>query len=162
MTIYEQYQLQWMIEHGHSLHDLISELDKIQRDEDGNIASVPVSELFKRWKADSGFGSAIWACKEEWLDSECKSITKDMLRNGIKHGVIRFVIDPNMESGTVCKIEDNWFYFGGETAEDMDPEEYLKAVPQEDIINEIFDVLEDFKFENEDEYMYYLCVLREA
>ena len=161
MTNYEQYQLEWMISHGHSLYDLIKELEKVQYDEDGSIIPVPVGELFMRWETDSGFGSEIWACEEEWMESEGAAITKAMIRHGINRGLITFGVDPNLDSGTICKIGDNWFYFGGETAAEMNPEEYLKAVPQEDIINEIFDVLDDFKDKDEfvDEYMYYLDIL---
>ena len=32
MTDYERYQLEWMIEHGHSLGELISELTSLQND----------------------------------------------------------------------------------------------------------------------------------
>lgn len=70
-----------------------------------------------------------------------------------------------MGSGTVCSIGDNWFYFGGLTAEELSPEEYLKEVPKQDIVDEIFTVLEDFKkYEAEfgDEYRYYDAVLAEA
>lgn len=32
MTDYERYQLEWMIAHGHSLGELISELTSLQND----------------------------------------------------------------------------------------------------------------------------------
>lgn len=88
-------------------------------------------------------------------------ITKAMIRDGIKEHLITFEIDPNMESGTVCCIGDSWFYFGGQTAEEMNPEEFVAAVPIDDIINEIFDVLDDFRRDEElqDEYNYYDAVL---
>ena len=40
-------------------------------------------------------------------------IIKDAIRNGMRKHVISFVVDPNMEHGTVCKIGGLWFYFGG-------------------------------------------------
>ena len=49
-------------------------------------------------------------------------ITLDMVEESIRNGKIRLVTDPNMERGTVCQIGDFWFYFGGETAEEMGPE----------------------------------------
>lgn len=64
-------------------------------------------------------------------------ITKEMVRDGIHNGSIHFVKDPKMEHETVCQIGDDWFYFGGETAEGMQPEEYLRAVPSEDIVSEV-------------------------
>lgn len=65
---YEKYQLQWMIDHGYSLRDLISELTKMQfcDPEDSDRISTPVFELFDEWVADVGFDSEIWVCKDEW------------------------------------------------------------------------------------------------
>jgi len=81
-----------------------------------------------------------------------------MVRDGFRRGHIRLVVDPNMDHGTVCQIGDHWFYFGGETAEGMQPEEYLQAVPAKDIVDEVFEALDDFRLsgeELEDEYAYY-------
>lgn len=57
-------------------------------------------------------------------------ITEDMVREGIRNGSVRFVRDPNMDHGTVCQIGDNWFYFGHLKAEELDPDEYVKATPR--------------------------------
>lgn len=88
-------------------------------------------------------------------------ITKDEIKNGLHKGVITLDVDPNMESGTVCRIGDNWFYFGGLTAEEMSPEEYRKNVPEEDIVNEIFDTLDAFQKDRYflGEYEYYASLL---
>ena len=91
-------------------------------------------------------------------------ITKRMVRDGIRNGSIRFVTDPNMKIGTVCQIGEHWICFGGETVEWMQPEDYLRAVSLEDIVNEVFDVLEDFRRSDEtfrDEYAYYEAYLNE-
>ena len=90
-------------------------------------------------------------------------ITKEKIKIGLKNGTIRIVESPN-EDGTVCQIGENWFYFGGQTAEEMSPEEYLKNVPLEDIIREIYDALQDFLKQDENsvnEYLYYDAVLEE-
>lgn len=89
-------------------------------------------------------------------------ITKAMIRDGIKSGKVGFVVDPNMDHGTVCKIGDCWFYFGGLEAEQENPDDYTAHVPQEDIIDEIFDVLDEFHQLDDfvDEYNYYEAVLR--
>lgn len=70
-------------------------------------------------------------------------ISKEMIKQGIEQGVIKFIVDPNMNNRTVCRIGEGWFYFGGVTAEAMNPEEYLKEVPIEDIVNKICEVLKD-------------------
>lgn len=87
------------------------------------------------------------------------------IRRGIASGVVRFIVDPNLESGTVCAIGDYWFYFGGETAEHESPKEYLKHVPIEDVVGEIISVLNEFLLDEDtfgDEYKYYEAVLKEA
>lgn len=72
MTAYQKYQLQWMIDHGYSLDDLIQELTSMQYDdpEDSDRISTPISELYGEWVMDVGFGSEIWVCEGEWGMSE--------------------------------------------------------------------------------------------
>ncbi len=88
-------------------------------------------------------------------------ITKNLIRDGIRAKLVQFVVDPNLESGTVCQIGDSWFYFGGLTAEELSPDEYVAEVPEDDIVNEIFEVLDDFRKDKElkDEYDYYEAIL---
>ena len=88
-------------------------------------------------------------------------ITKYMIECGYNGGLIRLINSPNGD-GIVCGIGDNWFYFGGYTAEEYDVvEEYKNDVPTETIIQEIFDVLQDFHSEFLDEYLYYEYYLKE-
>ena len=72
MTDYQKYQLQWMIDHGYGLNDLMQELRALQYDdpEDSDRISAPTTELFCEWESDRGFGSEIWACEEEWKNCE--------------------------------------------------------------------------------------------
>ena len=69
-------------------------------------------------------------------------ITKEMIKSGIKAKLVVFAEDPNADHGTVCRIGNSWFYFGGTEGERYSPEEYIKNVPVEDVVDEIFDVLE--------------------
>lgn len=71
MTGYEKYQLQWMIDHGYSIRDLIHELSKYQQWIDCG-ESQPLDEIFDEWEYNAGFGSEIWACENEWLDCEAE------------------------------------------------------------------------------------------
>lgn len=91
-------------------------------------------------------------------------ITKKMIKDGIKTNQIRFVTDPNSGKGTVCQIGEFWFYFGGFTAEQEEPETYLKNVGIEDTVNEIFDVLQEFRKDEElkDEYEHYYWCLKQS
>lgn len=72
MTRYQEYQLRWMLDHGYSLQDVIQGLTELQFDdpEDSDQISTPVSELFDEWEQDIGFGSEIWACEDEWNETE--------------------------------------------------------------------------------------------
>ena len=90
-------------------------------------------------------------------------LTENEILSGLRSGHIQLVTDPNMESGTVCQIGGNWFYFGGQTAEQMTPEEYLRCVPEEDIVCEIAQTLDAFRKDPSfvEEYLYYLYYLRE-
>lgn len=88
-------------------------------------------------------------------------ITKEKISSGLKERLVTLEVDPNMGAGTVCRIGDWWFYFGGETAEEMNPDEFLKCVPEDDIVDEIFEALESFRQDEEcaDEYEYYDAIL---
>lgn len=90
-------------------------------------------------------------------------ITKDMIKKGMECGAVLLTVDPNLNFGTVCTIGDSWFYFGGETAEEMLPEKYQENVPMEDIVDEIYTTLKDFSFDMDfaEEAEYYEKVLKE-
>lgn len=68
MNDYEKFQLKWMIDHDHSLRELMKELQSLQYEdpEDSDRISSPITELFQEWEADRGFGSEIWPCEEEY------------------------------------------------------------------------------------------------
>lgn len=79
MDRYERFQLQWMIDHGYSLSDLMRELQALQYDdpEDSDRISTPITELFEEWEQDVGFGSEIWPCEAEWEECEGKQETTE-------------------------------------------------------------------------------------
>lgn len=72
MSDYEKFQLRWMIDHGHSLRELMEELQSLQYDdpEDSDQISTPITELFAEWEAERGFGSEIWPCEAEYESRE--------------------------------------------------------------------------------------------
>lgn len=92
---------------------------------------------------------------------EERRITKQMIANAIQDDKITFVVDPETDSGTVCKIGEYWFYFGGMEAEEQSPTEYLCNTGLFDVIEEIYDTLVVFESEPElvDEWNYYYSVL---
>lgn len=72
LTDYERYQLEWMIEHGHSLMDFVRVLDIIDLDGmDG------LEEAYGFWERDYGFGGECFACEAEWRDAEGRELEEE-------------------------------------------------------------------------------------
>lgn len=68
MTDFEKVQLQWMMDNGHSIGDLVAELSEMQYEdpEDSDRISTPISELFNEWLEERrGFTGEIWPREEE-------------------------------------------------------------------------------------------------
>ena len=84
-------------------------------------------------------------------------ITKDMIRCGIENGIIS-ICDDSLWSSCGCKIGGYWFCFD---VTDLSTNEYLKYHSMNEIIDNIFDTLEDFRVDEWDEYKYYLLLLKE-
>lgn len=102
MNEYQKYQLQWMIEHGYSIYDLILELTDFQFEdpEDSDRISTPISELFDEWVSDRGFDSEIWACESEWFNFEgCTSDDENVI-----DAEFTSVWDGGIAITTPCKV----------------------------------------------------------
>lgn len=67
---YEKYKLQWMLEHGYTLSDLLEKLTKIINEEmnvTNGSTHIYVDEAFEIFEREQGFkNKEIWASKEEW------------------------------------------------------------------------------------------------
>lgn len=98
----------------------------------------------------------------EYAIMDTKTITRSMVANGYKKGVIYLMSSPNDDCIAAC-IGDNWFYFAGMENETMTPEEYKAEYTVDEIVYSIYSVLDsDFKTEFEDEYLYYYYYLKEC
>lgn len=64
---YRRFQLIWMLDHGHTLHELIESLSDFDA---GRDEPTSITDLFDDWVLDSGFNDEIWPCFEEWLGVE--------------------------------------------------------------------------------------------
>jgi len=90
-------------------------------------------------------------------------ITYDMVKSGYETGLVALILDPH-NGRIACSIGDYWFYFGGHTAEEYTSvDAYKRDIPADDIVKEIYDVLDAFQKEDafQDEYLYYEAFLRE-
>lgn len=88
-------------------------------------------------------------------------ITKSMLQEGYRKSLVELIESPNGD-GVVCQIGKMWFYFGGHKAEEMSVEEYKRDIPEETIIDELIEVLDEFRTDLmlKNEYAYYESYLR--
>lgn len=68
MTDYQKFQLQWMIDHNHSIDELIDELTRCQMDWAENGESV--QEIYDSWELNIGFNGELWPCFKEYMDCE--------------------------------------------------------------------------------------------
>ncbi len=91
-------------------------------------------------------------------------ITKQMIADGLAKHLVQLVTDPNEGAGTVCQIGEWWFYFDTDEAPNLEPDAYVSNVSIADIVDKIFDTLQDFKTDDtfKDEYDYYEAVLSEG
>lgn len=91
-----------------------------------------------------------------------KGITKSMITNGYKDGIV-FLISSPIDGSLACQIGKSWFLFAGMEDEYMTPEEYEKSYTEEEVIDNILTTLYDFEADDvfEDEYWYYYFYLKE-
>ena len=70
---YERYVTKWIPDHGHTVYELIRELQEMFADSCDNSAMDPetaITELMDDCETDRGFGGEIYACKDEFLENE--------------------------------------------------------------------------------------------
>lgn len=57
MDAYNRFKLEWMLEHGFSLDDLIDGLEKSQLD---SQTGDTIRDIYEDWELFHGFDSEIW------------------------------------------------------------------------------------------------------
>ena len=68
---YEVFRLQWMIEHGYGIPDLIKNLDAmIEEDQNESGVRTSLQSLFQDWEFGIVFDGAIWPCYQEFLEHD--------------------------------------------------------------------------------------------
>lgn len=71
LTDYERYQLEWMIEHGHSLKEFVQGLDRVDLD---GIDSL--EEAYAIWENDYGFGGEVFSNEREFKEEDLPAIMR--------------------------------------------------------------------------------------
>lgn len=87
------------------------------------------------------------------------TITERTIMTGLELGIIKLIKNPQFETGTVCQIGEHWFYFGGETADEYEPDEFWSVTSPNDIIREITESINNLP--DKTEYSYYKAFLSE-
>ena len=74
---YEICRLQWMMDHGFTIPDLIKNLESmIEEDANESGESTGLQSLFQDWEFGIGFDSEIWPCYQEFLENEYPMMLK--------------------------------------------------------------------------------------
>lgn len=104
MTDYERYQLEWMIDHGHSLGELMTELTNLQNElEMTPGVNLTVADVFVTWDEDHGFGGEVWASEAEWRDAEGTKGAA-MWDEGIEMAKTAYALDEALANGDTGRI----------------------------------------------------------
>lgn len=77
---YERYKLQWMLDHGYSLTDMVSAVSQ----HTDTIAGIDFEEAYKLWELESGFNSEIWASYDEWITNLPDDLNKPKTFNELR------------------------------------------------------------------------------
>lgn len=83
-------------------------------------------------------------------------ITKEQVQMGFEKGILNLVANPEMETGTVCMIGNQWFCIS-DTADRLSPEEYLKTVSMPIVYEEVYKALDGMDKEEGFDDMYSYC-----
>lgn len=69
LSNYEEYQLNWLKQHGHSIHDLIKNISDYAKSIENQ--GEDFYDIFLEWEEEIGFpGREIYACEQEYEESE--------------------------------------------------------------------------------------------
>lgn len=140
MNEYEKYQLQWMLDHNHSIREMITRLGEIAFNEMSNDVGLSfdkiMDEAFEIFEYEQGFDNEeIWLCKDEW-EHDLYSSNDYRLTDAGKTKVKHFIEDCRIKQDSILKA-------GLDTAK----ETTLPSV--EDILCNVGDMVdEDGKYTN--------------
>lgn len=95
---FERFKLQWMLDHGYTLADLIECMEvMIHEDEQGGLRTK-LSELFDRWEFGVGFADgSVWPCYDEYLQNEAQEPGERFLLISVCERDIATEVFPSLE-----------------------------------------------------------------
>lgn len=137
------------------------------RDNDVIQTEEAIDSVFG-WKIGDAMCECGWevikcAAEEYKWKKRQQTITAQDVRAGFKSGLVRLTDDGTGD--VACEIgfgeSKNWFWFGGEEAEGVTVDEYLRDIPMDTIIDEVVAALKGFQQDDPDEWMFYRQMLDE-
>lgn len=109
---YEKYRLQWMLDHGYTLGDLMKLLDRIYRDvkaEGSEIIPSACLDCIDYWNGFSG--AELWASYAEWLtnekEEEFNPISETVVIEKSSPILMKYYLFTNIEDGFASTGESN-------------------------------------------------------
>ena len=94
---YDKYQLRWLINHEHSLFDLIKEVSRYAEEYEGDDKDkLSIVDYFKMWEMEQGFNGELYACFGEW---DCCEFVDDSVDNDIPKSAYRGDYSPSCPWG---------------------------------------------------------------
>ena len=122
---YEQFKLKWMLEHGHTLKELIDELEELREESDPDET---LQDIFDEWEFGYGFGSEIWPCYEEYLDCEGAAEEKGFLEQEFDY-IVGFAVESCFDNELACQqFRSLWTAYCFHRGLDVDTAEYDAAL----------------------------------
>lgn len=122
---YEQFKLKWMLEHGHTLKELIDELEELREESDPDET---LQDIFDEWEFGYGFGSEIWPCYEEYLDCEGAAEEKGFLEQEFDY-IVGFAVESSFDNELACQqLRSLWTAYCFHRGLDVDTAEYDAAL----------------------------------
>ena len=85
VSLYEKYKTEWMLEHGITMDEFIRVLDNYRSEceQDGDEFNS-IEDVLNNFEDDGSFGGEIWACYDEWQDSEFFEELCDRIRDKVR------------------------------------------------------------------------------
>lgn len=122
---YEQFKLKWMLEHGHTLKELIDELEELREESDPDET---LQDIFDEWEFGYGFGSEIWPCYEEYMDCEGAAEEKGFLEQEFDY-IVGFAVESCFDNELACQqFRSLWTAYCFHRGLDVDTAEYDAAL----------------------------------
>ena len=95
---FERFKLQWMLDHGYTLADLIECMEVMIHEDEQDGLRTKLSELFDRWEFGVGFvDGSVWPCYDEYMQNEAQESGERFLLISVCERDIATEVFPSLE-----------------------------------------------------------------